>query len=178
MFSDPTRLLDALTNAIVERTAIDRILNLGPGLEDPIEEVLALFPSAALRAVDQDVDVCRRLQDQFRANNRVRISHAEASDALTEADATYDLIILRHPNISENKTSWFGALRLVPQALKAEGHFVVTLYDLAELDLLQEATAHSPLREKPGAPYTQVPIALRGQDRYIQIYVTLKDADE
>ncbi len=151
MTEQPTRLLDALERTLPPdaRASVRSILVVGAaGSAEAYTGLLRLFASAHLTSIDPD--------DVGVANL---------------APGPYDLALVRHPDIVANRAGWEATLRACAGHLEPGSVFVATtslLPDAAFIDALIRAAGFEML---PGSPYTAIPVAIDGKDRYILMYV-------
>jgi phospholipid N-methyltransferase len=172
MMSDPVRFLDALrrTYSAEELEQTQNVLIFGPGLTDPLDELLAMFPQAAITAVEADQETAQKLASRFEGNPRLRILNDDAASLSDSTAGTYDLMIARHPDVARYMEQWQQAFQRGADSVRVGGLLVASVYSLPEASFIDMVMADLPVTMRPGTPYTAVPVPLQGNDRYILIY--------
>jgi hypothetical protein len=165
-----TRFLDALSHIVVDFSRINQALIIGPGITDPIEDMLILLPAAHITLVDADPDVAAKLQVRWRDLPRLTCLCADASASDVVAVGQYDLLVIRHPDIARRTDEWSRVLRQGVRSLSPDGHIVVTTYSLDEIEFVWSVFPDQSVSLIPGAPYTSTALDLQGNDRYIAAY--------
>ncbi len=173
MTADLSRFMDA-----VQRTfggdhaeSIRTILDIGCGQGHECRELLDVFQAATLIAVETDEDAVRQAQtvlSDLRA--RATVIHGDAAALSTLAPGTYDLIVIRHPDVDRQPGKWNAIFKAAVEQVRARGFAIVTTYTLPEAAFVNESLEVLRLKMLPGSPYSALPVAMTGIDRYILIY--------
>jgi hypothetical protein len=86
------------------------------------------------------------------------------------APGPYHLLIVRHPDIVMRRNVWEAALAACTVALDPAGLILLTTEQLADAGFIHDTMEARGLQMLPGTPYTAVPVAMTGLDRYILMY--------
>ena len=158
-----------------ERDRIQGILAVGADRCEPCSRLLTLFPNSRLTVIDLDEEAIASAGARLTNHaNRLRILAGNAGDLPELAPGPYDLVIIRHPDIDKHPAGWASALAACVAQLKVGGLLLVTTYSLPEASLINRVLEASPVVLRTGSPYTIVPVALKGNDRYILLYKHLE----
>ncbi len=169
--SDPRRFLDALDKAIppAERAGMARVLLVGPGRDDPVPELLTLFPQSRLTLIELDPEVVSSLRGRLPETAPVELVSGDAANPDELPAGPYDLVLIRHPDIARQMERWQDVLKLAGHRLRLEGVLVVSTFSLPEIAFVHRVLATQNIAIVPGSPYTAVPVPLQGNDRYVLI---------
>lgn len=77
---------------------------------------------------------------------------------------SFDLLLIRHPNIHRSRETWQPFLSQVDRWLSPGGMFLITVYSAAEAELMRAWLP--PLKLVPIESGRLAPVNLAGQDRY------------
>src|SRR5574341_901613 len=169
--SEAHRFLDALLSVMPSRrNSLERILIVGPGLDDPFLNLAGLFPSARLIVIEVDPDAAKWLRELVRDNaTLIAVIAGDASDPKFLPLEAYNLVVMRHPDIARQQARWQSVASLCIERLAPGGIIVVSTYSLREMSFIDNVFRRQPVEVLPGSPYTTQPVPLRGDDRYIRV---------
>lgn len=98
-------------------------------------------------------------------------SRLAQGEALMELEMRpFDLVLARHPDLYQRPARWDSAMWFAHKHLKPGGRLVLSTQVQGEAYGLHEIALRMGLSLGPGSPYTAVPVALDGADRYILVY--------
>jgi hypothetical protein len=168
------RLLDALERAYPEATRADVgfVLVAATPLAEPLlPGLLALFPEAVFTVAGENAETLGSLHAVAeQAAGRLRTVHTGIGDLPDAAPGPYDLIVVRQPDVGQARAAWRYAFEACSGALAAGGLLVVSTDLLPDAGLIDDVLRALSLEMRPGSPYTPVPVAFSGEDRYIMLY--------
>lgn len=170
---DLTRFFDALQRAYPEesRASVARVLVIGPSYAAAMIDLLALFPEAHLTLIDADQQVIEQITPELSEyTDRVRLEAGNAVQLPELAPGPYDLAIIRHPDVSRRPDTWGQVITASAGELAPGGTMIFTAYSLPEASFIDQVLQTLSLPMRDGSPYSPVPVALQGNDRYILIY--------
>ena len=178
MSEELVRLFDALERAYPEEArggVRSALVIAAPETALMVSRLLDLFGEAEVTVVGGDVDKIAGLRERLSAlpeAGRVRIVQASAADLAGHAPGPYDLILIRRPVESLGRMAQRAAFTACTQALAPDGLLVFTNDNLADAAYVDELMQSLNMTMRPGSPYTAVPVALSGRDRYIMLYAS------
>jgi spermidine synthase len=170
---DLTRFFDALQRLYPAgtRDQVRELLIVGPGRYEVCVDLLTLFPRSRLTAIDINPAVIEHLADRLSEyGERVHTVTGNAADLPEAAPGPYNLVVIRHPDVARASETWQKAITACASEMSAGGMLVVTTYSLPEASFVDRAAEALPLTMRSGSPYTAIPVALQGNDRYILAY--------
>lgn len=174
MSQTTARLLDALERAYPEpaRAEVEAVLIVAtPLAETLLPGLLALFPAAAITVAGEDAAIIETLlAASEQSAGRVRVVRTAIGDLPDAAPGPYDLILVRHPDVSQARTAWGYAFDACASSLAVGGLLVATTDIVPDAGLIDDVLRGLSLEMRPGSPYTPVPVAFSGEDRYIMLY--------
>ena len=101
---------------------------------------------------------------------RLWLVHADIAHLpLTE---TFDLVLVRHPDVVRSRPAWLAALNALPRLSVRRGHILLTTYEQHEIDWIQvtvQAVAPN-LTPIPLPDERLAPVGLAGRDRFYRVY--------
>jgi hypothetical protein len=151
------------------RSDVTQVLDAGCGLCPELPALMEMFPRATLALIDRDASSLGQIGQGSYAN-RVKAVHLNARDIAYNVQEWLDLIILRHPDVSRSPGDWGVGIHSMAMLMSAKGLLLMTTYALDEACFVDSCAADAGLKRVAGAPYTAIPVALAGNDRYIQAY--------
>ncbi len=169
MAEELARLRDALEQMLAPQTrsAPCEVLVVGAaGNTGAVKMLCDLLPQARVTIIDRDEEALKTLGPA----DRLRTISGAAADLTNLVPESYDLILIRHPDIVLARTAWEATLRACAAALRTGGLLIVTTELLADAAFIDGVLGALALHLREGSPYTAVPVALSGADRYILIY--------
>lgn len=178
MSEELARLFDALERAYPEEArggVRSALVIAAPETALMVSRLLDLFGEAEVTVVGGDADKIAGLRERLSAlpeAGRVRIVQASAADLAGHAPGPYDLILIRRPVESLGRMAQRAAFTACTQALAPDGLLVFTNDNLADAAYVDELMQSLNMTMRPGSPYTAVPVALSGRDRYIMLYAS------
>ena len=167
------RLLDALASYATDQpTTIQRVLVVGArGNAGFTQELLGLYPSAIITVIDHRTEDAQEFEAQVATNHQQIETVAGGLIDLSElAPGPFDRIISRHPDITMGRSAWHHGLEACIHELDEAGLLIVTTANVADAGFVNDLMEDNQLQMVPGTPYTAVPVAMHGSDRYILIY--------
>jgi hypothetical protein len=165
------RFFDALTWASSRAIRnFERILIIGPGITDPIDNLQEMYPSSEIVVVEIEGKAVRQLERRFKGVDGLHVVKGDACLLSDFAPGLYDLTIIRHPDVARFSERWAAALASSVDALKQRGLLLVTCYSLPEVAFVNTVLREKAVFSYTGSLYTTVPIDLQGNDRYILIF--------
>ncbi len=170
MAEELARLRDALEQMLAPQTrsAPCEVLVVGAaGNAGAVKMLCDLLPQARMTIIDRDEEALKTLEGPA---ERLRMISGAAADLTNLVPESYDLILIRHPDVVLARTAWEATLRACAAALRTGGLLIVTTELLADAAFIDGVLGALALRLREGSPYTAVPVALSGADRYILIY--------
>jgi len=173
--SDLARFKDALNRTLgANSNSIQRILDIGCGRGEECLALRELFERADIVAIDLDEDAARAAGSLLSTASRIEVVHGNAITlAGNAATHNYDLIVARHPDVDRRPQNWINVLRFMSDHVSATGTIVLTAYTVPEATFVNnymESLGHVLL---DGSPYSAVPVAMTGADRYVLLYRSL-----
>jgi spermidine synthase len=171
IMDDLTRFFDALSRLYGDtvRPQIKHILIVGPGYPcQPCEKLLDMFPHAHLDLVEVDQEAAGKLRQL--ASERMSVLQSDAANLSHIAPGPYDLILIRHPDIARNPAGWEAAFAACVAHIQPDSLLVTSVYSHTEANYIYQIMEQLPVSMLSGSPYTAVPVALKGNDRYILVY--------
>jgi len=148
----------------------ERILIVGPGDTDPVENIHSICPASEIVLVEVEGRLVHQLETRYRGIDALRIIKGDVSLLSDLAPGPYDLTIIRHPDVARFNERWAAALDSSVAALRQGGLLMVTCYSLPEMAFINKVLHEKPVSLHAGSPYTTVPVDLQGNDRYILIF--------
>lgn len=176
MSDEITRLFDALERAYPEaaRDAVrSALLVAAPETALMVHGLLDLFPDVEITVVGESEDKLDGLRERLSASaetDRVRVLQTRVSDLAEHAAGPYDLALIRRPPETLGRMAQRAAFAACVQALAPDGLLVFTTDVLPDAAYVDEQMQSLGMTMRPGSPYTAVPVALSGRDRYIMLY--------
>ena len=167
MNSDTARLVSVLRQLPAPR----RVLDLGCG---DCRDVVAYYESGWLadtHVVGIDLD--------FRGLAKIggRTIHlAQADFRQLPLSASFDLILIRHPDIARNKVAWQYAVKQLSEWLSGNGAVLISTYSVPEMDMIRDWLRGTAFRSFALDMTNIVPPGLAGRDRFLMVYVTTSAA--
>ncbi len=171
MKDDLSRFYDALTRLYTDSaySQVKHILIVGPGYPcQPCDRLLDIFPHAHLTLIELDQEAAEKLRQI--EGERITVHQGDAANLSDIAPGPYDLILVRHPDIARNPPGWEAAFGACVAHMLPDGFLVASVYSHTEASYVHQIMEHLPVGMVKGSPYTAVPVALKGNDRYILIY--------
>lgn len=173
--SPEERLPDAIQRLypVEQRPALEDILIVGARQrnEELVRQLAGLFPAARFTVFDPNPSPLRLLEEALADLNRSLETLTGSPDELVRvAPGPYQLACLRHPDVVLPRSTWEDALRASTDILAPGGRIFVTTDQLADAAYIDQVLDQLGWQMVPGTPYTAVPVALTGLDRYILIY--------
>jgi|GEM_PF-1000508 len=178
MSEELVRLFDALERAYSGEArggVRSALVVAAPETALMVSRLLELFGEAVVTVVGEDESKIAGLQEQLSApveTGRVRIVQASPADLAGHAPGPYDLILIRRPAESLGRMAQRAVFAACTQALAPDGLLVFTNDNLADAAYVDELMQSLNMTMLPGSPYTAVPVALSGRDRYIMLYAS------
>lgn len=174
MISSTARFIDALERAYPADTQgmVERVLLIATEHAPPVlPHLLDFFPQAALTATGENTRHLDALRGSVTGQDaRMTFIQGSIADLPDLAPGPYDLAVIRQPDISFARAAWRYALTACANALSSGGLFFLTTDLLPNAAFTDEAMTPLPVEMLPGSPYSAVPVALNGIDRYIMFY--------
>ena len=171
---DSERLLDAMARYCANlNESAQEILLLGArdANEPLVRALLAQFVHAQITIVDPLESTIQLMSEALAdVQDRLRLATGSAADLAELASGPYQLIVVRHPDIVMQRNAWEAALTACTAALDPGGLILLTTEQLADAGFIHDIVELHGLQMLSGTPYTAVPVALSGLDRYILIY--------
>lgn len=170
MAEEIARLRDVLEQVLTPqaRSAPCDVLVVGAvGNAGAVRMLCDLLPQACVTVIDRNEEALKALNGPA---ERLHLISGAAADLTDLAHEAYDLILIRHPDIVLARTAWEATLRACAAALRSGGLLIVTTELLADAAFIDGVLGALALHLREGSPYTAVPVALSGADRYILIY--------
>lgn len=170
MFDELARLRDVLEQVYapqVRHIPYNALIVGAAGNAETIGMLCDLLPQACLTVIDRDEEALEAISG---LSEQLRIIGGAAADLADLTREAYDLILIRHPDIVLARTAWEATLRACAAALRTGGLLIVTTELLADAAFIDGVLGVLALRLREGSPYTAVPVAPSGVDRYILIY--------
>jgi precorrin-6B methylase 2 len=148
---------------------IATVLDIGFGNIREIEALTLMFPNACVRAIESDGHIVSMARRGLRAIGlgQVVVLAKDAQFLSGREIASADVVVIRHPNVSENISGWGPTFRWLAAHLARSSILICSTYSLFELIAVQDTLQDAGLTEVPGAPYSKCPVALDGSDRHI-----------
>ena len=152
-----------------------RALDLGCGDDDELaayivnQRQLTKTPSDRLLIVSVD-----RTLSGLRAIQRRKNAQSIQADLTTlpfSRQATFDFILVRHPDIDRSAEQWKTAFSELPALLHRDGILLVTTYSAAEMEQIQGWLLVPTFRAYPVALDRLAPPDLVGRDRVVRAYL-------
>lgn len=171
---DSERLLDAIAQFCVDLNESAQAILLHGAREanEPlVRSLLTQFGNAQITIIDP-MEAAVRLMSEALADvqDRLRLVAGSAANLEDLAPGPYQLLIVRHPDIVMRRGVWEAALTACTAVLSPGGLILLTTEQLADAGFIHNIMEMRGLRMVPGTPYTAMPVALSGLDRYILIY--------
>lgn len=167
---DLTRFYDALTRLYSgpARSQVKHILIVGPGYPcQPRDSLLDIFPHARLSLVELDWEAVEKLRQV--GAERITVLQGDAANLSDIAPGPYDLILIRHPDIARNPPGWEAAFAACVAHMQPDSLLITSVYSHTEASYVHQVMKQLPVSMVEGSPYTAVPVALKGNDRYILV---------
>jgi len=166
------RFVDGIQHALKgDYERIERILVIGCGSGGECVVLLEAFYRASLLACDLN-DEAIELTNRALTNltNRATANVGNASELLLTLNVQFDLIVVRHANVDRLPQGWARAFAVAASRLTDAGYLVATTYTLTEAIFVSSVLERLGLQMLEGSPYSSIPVAMSGADRYILAY--------
>lgn len=173
MIDELARLEDALKRQYVNNARQDvreALVVASAPPADLVRRLLDLFPNSRITVIAHEERDLADLREATLSHERVRLVRGGTVDLADLAPAAYDLAIIRQPDITFARAAWEVALGAVARELRSDALLALTTDSVADASFLDEVLRSLSYSMLPGTPYTAVPVAFSGVDRYILLY--------
>lgn len=170
------RLFSLLQQIPVPRRALD----LGCGDDHEPGEYLASLCARSANTHSAESQLIGLDQDL----SRLRSLHRRKGGWLVQADLTrlpfgtqltFDLILIRHPDIDNSREGWKQAMMAIPGRLSDRGFLLITSYSVGEMEQIHSWLTTPSLLSYPLALDRLPPPDLAGRDRFVIAYQRIRD---